>query len=112
VPIETVHDCALVAEEVLANIVEHAYAGQPGRAAVEVRLASEEIRLRFEDTGPPFNPLAQPPPDLDAPIAARGVGGLGILLIRQLVDACEYTREGGTNVLTARRRRASVLTPP
>ena len=105
VPLETVHDCVLVAEEVLANIVEHAYAGQSGLAHLEVRVLAEEIRLRFEDTGPAFNPLEQPAPDLDAPIAARGVGGLGILLVRHLVDRCEYSREGGTNVLTASRRR-------
>ena len=117
VPLETVHDCTLVAEEALANIVEHAYAGQSGLAHVEIRLLAEEIRLRFEDTGPPFNPLEQPVPDLDAPIAARGVGGLGILLIRHLVDRCEYAREGQVNVLTASRRRPpepadGALTPP
>ena len=114
VPLETVHDCALVTEEVLANIVEHAYAGQSGLAHVEIRVLAEEIRLRFEDTGPPFNPLEQPAPDLDAPIAARGVGGLGILLIRHLVDRCEYSRDGETNVLTASRRRppAPALTTP
>jgi sigma-B regulation protein RsbU (phosphoserine phosphatase) len=112
VPLETVHDCALVAEEVLANIMEHAYAGQPGRAGVEVRVLAEEIRLRFEDTGPPFNPLDQPAPDLDAPLTARRVGGLGILLIRHLVDACEYARESGTNVLTATRRRPPAVTSP
>jgi sigma-B regulation protein RsbU (phosphoserine phosphatase) len=114
VPLEIVHDCALVAEEVLANIVEHAYAGQPGQASVEVRLLADEIRLRFEDTGPPFNPLDQPQPDLDAPLTARRVGGLGILLIRHLVDTCEYVREGGVNVLTATRRRPSgqADTPP
>ncbi len=112
VPLETVHDCALVAEEVLANIMEHAYAGQPGWAGVEVRVRAEEIRLRFEDTGPPFNPLDQPAPDLDAPLTSRRVGGLGILLIRHLVDACEYARDGGTNVLTASRRRPPAATSP
>jgi anti-anti-sigma factor len=105
VPPETVHDCTLAAEEVMANIAEHAYAGQSGLAQVEIRLLEEEIQLRFEDAGPPFNPLEQPAPDLDAPLAARPVGGLGILLIRHLVDRCAYAREGSTNVLTMSRQR-------
>jgi sigma-B regulation protein RsbU (phosphoserine phosphatase) len=105
VPSETVHDCTLAAEEVMANIAEHAYAGRSGLARVEIRLLAEEIQLRFEDSGPPFNPLEQPAPDLDASLAERRVGGLGILLIRRLVDRCEYAREGSTNVLTMSRRR-------
>jgi sigma-B regulation protein RsbU (phosphoserine phosphatase) len=106
VPAPTVQDCVLATEEVLANIATHAYAGQPaGEARVEIRLLPEEIQLRFEDTGPPFNPLEQPAPDLEAPIAARRVGGLGIFLVRQLVDRCEYVREGPANVLTVHHRR-------
>ncbi|HEU0193426.1 MAG TPA: anti-sigma factor antagonist, partial [Gaiellales bacterium] len=106
VPAPVVHDCVVAAEEVLANIATHAYGGRPGdEAAVEVRLLPGEIRLRFEDAGPPFDPLAQPVPDVEAPIAERGVGGLGIFLVRQLADRCEYVREGSTNVLTVHLRR-------
>jgi anti-anti-sigma factor len=111
VPAPTVQDCVLAAEEVLANIATHAYGGQPGgEARVEVRLLPEEIQLRFEDTGPAFNPLEQPAPDLEAPIATRRVGGLGIFLTRQLVDRCEYVREGSANVLTMHHRRPAAAT--
>jgi phosphoserine phosphatase RsbU/P len=106
VPAPTVHDCSLAAEEVLTNIAEHAYGGGSGREThVEVRLLPEEIQIRFEDTGPPFNPLAQPVPDLDAPHAAPLFGGRGIALLKHLVDRCEYAREGQANVLTVHRRR-------
>ena len=107
VPAPTVHDCVLAAEELLTNIATHAYGGQPGREArVEIRLLPEEIQIRFEDAGPPFNPLEQPAPDLEAPLATRPVGGLGILLVRQLVDRWEYAREGATNIVTAALRPA------
>ncbi len=109
VPAAIVHDCVVTAEEVLVNIAKHAYGGRPGgEAGVELRLLPEEIQIRFEDTGPPFNPLEEPVPDVEAPIATRRVGGLGIFLVRQLAGRCEYGREGSTNVLTVHHRRPAV----
>jgi sigma-B regulation protein RsbU (phosphoserine phosphatase) len=109
VPPPIVHDCVVAAEEVMGNIATHAYGGRPScEAGVEIRLLPEEIQIRFEDAGPPFNPLEQPAPDVEAPIAERGVGGLGIFLVRQLADRCEYAREGSTNVLTVHHRRPAV----
>jgi anti-anti-sigma factor len=101
VPESLVHNCALATEELLANVVMHAYGGQPGgRAAVGVRLLPGEIQIRFEDDGPPFNPLERAAPDLDAPIAERPVGGLGLVLVRHLVGRWDYARVGATNVVT------------
>jgi sigma-B regulation protein RsbU (phosphoserine phosphatase) len=103
---DTIHDCVLVLEELLANVVMHAYGGQAGRVAfVAVRLPPEEIQIRIEDSGPPFNPLAAPEPDLDAAVADRPVGKLGLVLVRRLVDRWEYARDGATNVLTLYRSR-------
>jgi anti-anti-sigma factor len=90
---------------VLTNIMEHAYGGRAGTARFAIRLGPEAIQLRFEDTGPPFNPIEQPAPDLDAPVAARPVGGVGIVLVKHLADRCEYAREGSMNVLTVHRTR-------
>lgn len=101
VPAATVHDCILAVEELLTNVVTHAYRGQPGHQAhVELRLRPETLEIRLEDAGPPFNPLEAQPPDLEAPLAARPVGGLGILLVSRLVDRWEYAREGAANVVT------------
>jgi phosphoserine phosphatase RsbU/P len=106
VPADTIHDCVLVLEELLANVVMHAYAGQPGRMAfVTVGLPPGEIRIRIEDTGALFNPLAAPEPDLEAEVADRPVGKLGLVLVRRLVDRWEYARDGATNVLTLYRSR-------
>jgi phosphoserine phosphatase RsbU/P len=105
-PAPTVHACSLATEEVLTNIAKHAYGDRTGgEARVEVRLLPEEIRLRFEDTGPPFNPLEHLPPDLEAPLDARLEGGLGICLVKQLADRCEYAREGSANILTMHQQR-------
>jgi anti-sigma regulatory factor (Ser/Thr protein kinase) len=51
-----------------------------------------------------YNPLARESPDLDVDILERGVGGLGIHLIKELADDCSYTRQDGWNIFTARLR--------
>jgi len=108
VPDPTIHDCSLAVEEVLTNIARHAYGGNgEGEIRIDLRLRPEEIRLRFVDTGPLFNPLEQRPRNSDLPLAERPLGGHGIVLVKGLVDACEYAREGETNVLTLYRARSA-----
>jgi anti-sigma regulatory factor (Ser/Thr protein kinase) len=102
VPQRVVDDCLLIVEEVVANVVTHAYRADTARCLyLDVQVAEDApVRLRFADDGPAFDPLATPPPDLDAPIDERPVGGLGVWLVRQLAAHCEYARENGQNVLT------------
>jgi sigma-B regulation protein RsbU (phosphoserine phosphatase) len=104
-----VADVELVAEEVLTNIVRSA--GRPGagatRLAIECVLGPSEITLTVRDDGPAFDPLGRPPPDLDADIAVREVGGLGIALVTQLAAGCRYARLDGWNVLVVRVSRKS-----
>jgi sigma-B regulation protein RsbU (phosphoserine phosphatase) len=100
-PHDVVSDCLLVVEEVLANVMTHAYQGECDRPVrVDVSVTPQEVRLRFADTAHPFDPLARPDPDLEAPAADRPVGGLGVLLVKRLAHRCEYTRDGDQNVLT------------
>lgn len=96
----------LVAEEVVTNVAKYGYA--PGAAAaMEVRVSTDDdaVSLEFRDQGEPFDPLAQPPPDLDVPLEERPVGGLGLTLIRALVEQAGYVREGPLNVLRLVKRR-------
>ncbi len=104
----TVLDLRLVAEEILTNIAKYAFAPDATPAA-EVRLALTEaaVVLEFRDEGRAFDPLAQPPPDLDLPLEERSLGGLGLPLVRALVDEARYAREGPANVLRLVKRRAA-----
>lgn len=95
----------LVAEELAANIVNHAYGDMdppPTEAPIELTITFEEgvIRMSFRDHGTPFDPNAVPEPDLTASIDDRTVGGLGIYFMRNLVDKVHYQREGDTNLWT------------
>ena len=91
----------LAVEEVTINIVHYAYGdSKAGTITVEGLPSASSLTVRISDTGRPFNPLAAPDPKLDAPLAEREIGGLGIYLARKVMDRIDYEREDGKNVLT------------
>jgi anti-sigma regulatory factor (Ser/Thr protein kinase) len=92
-------DIDVAVEEVFLNIANHAYTPGNGDVAVFVS-ANERLIIRFEDTGKPFNPLEQTEPDLDKPLSEREIGGLGIFLVKKLMNNVEYARVGNKNILT------------
>ncbi|HUL81264.1 MAG TPA: SpoIIE family protein phosphatase, partial [Gammaproteobacteria bacterium] len=95
-----IHDVELVGEELLTNIVRDAAArGDARHIAVDLALTADEIVLTVRDDGPAFDPLALESVDLDADIAERRVGGLGVHIVRQLADRCSYARSEDRNVL-------------
>ena len=99
-------------EEVFINVVTHGLVGMdPAEApvTVELRLDQAVLELGIEDPGPPFDPLAAGPADTTAGMDTRVMGGLGILLVRTLMDDVRYERRGGRNrlVMTARLARAA-----
>jgi serine/threonine-protein kinase RsbW len=101
-----VHDLTLALEEVLTNVIRHGYPdGGEHEIAVRLHVAPDAVSAEIEDDGQPFNPLEAPVPDTTTPLAERAVGGLGIHLVRTLMDAVEYRRQDARNLLTIRRRR-------
>jgi serine/threonine-protein kinase RsbW len=101
-PGDRIQEIQLATEEALVNIFHYAYTGlEPGDVEVRCR-AEEEGRLivEFRDKGIPFDSTALAAPDLEASLPERKVGGLGIFLIRKMVDEVMYRREEGHNILT------------
>jgi sigma-B regulation protein RsbU (phosphoserine phosphatase) len=99
-------DVELVAEELLSNIVKAAVAqARAVELSVDCALQPSAIVLTIRDDGPEFDPLSHPGPQLDADIADRPIGGLGIPLVKLLADDCSYTRVGECNVLEIRMGR-------
>lgn len=92
----------LAAEEALVNVFSYAYAGQasPGSVGCQVVMRADGLTVEIVDEGPPFDPLVQPDPDTSLEIDQRQPGGLGVLLIKSLVEEVGYRREDGRNVLT------------
>jgi len=95
----------LAIEEAVVNVMEYAY--PPGtRGDVTVEAVSNDVRLKFTiiDNGSPFDPTAKA--DVDTALSAeeRPIGGLGIHLVRQLMDSINYERIDGQNILTLRKK--------
>lgn len=93
---------ALAVEEVFINIASYAY--RPNTGSVTVRVAcGDEAVVEFEDWGQAYNPLEHPEPRLDSSVESRRIGGLGILLVKRLMDGVAYSRIGDGNVLALRK---------
>ena len=98
VSMEFRHDLKLVAEELLANIINHGYAGDSGKSIdVDLKVDSNCVRLTFTDSGGAFNPLGREAPEL---LNDLSEGGMGLLLIKSLTDSQQYARNNGHNVFT------------
>ena len=99
-------DVELIAEELLTNIARAAQ-GRRIRASVQCSLTAQDIGLVFRDDGAPFDPLAREAPELGADAALRGVGGLGIHIVRELADDIRYIRDDEENILEIHLARPS-----
>ncbi|HOU32674.1 MAG TPA: ATP-binding protein [Synergistaceae bacterium] len=89
----------LAVEEIVVNICSYAYEIPPGEITVRVEETEDSLGVEFIDNGVPFDPLAAEEPDVTRPLADRDQGGLGILLVRRVMDEVHYRREGGRNCL-------------
>jgi serine/threonine-protein kinase RsbW len=106
-PARSVSDVQLALEEHLTNIMVHGCApGADARITVRFRADEEGLHVGVEDEGRPFNPLEYPAVDVHRPVEERPMGGLGIHMIRRLVDDMAYRRQGRFNILTLRKRVA------
>ena len=100
-------------DEVLANVVRHGLAGRGDSATVELELQLDSgepprCELLVSDDGPEFDPLAAAAPDTTLAVEERPIGGLGIELVKRLMDEVRYERSGGRNRLRLARRLVAI----
>lgn len=103
-PVKAANKLRIAADEVFTNIRSYS-----GASAARVSLAAdrEAVSLRFMDDGAPYDPLRVPPPDINAPAEDRTPGGLGIWMVKKLMDDAAYAYEDGWNTLTLTLRAQS-----
>jgi anti-sigma regulatory factor (Ser/Thr protein kinase) len=97
-------------EEVFINVVTHGLASVEmvnAPVTVDLRLQDGSLELGVEDSGPAFDPLAQGPVDTTSGMATRRMGGLGIHLVRTMLDDVRYERVGDRNRLVMIARLGS-----
>lgn len=89
-------------DELLTNTIDYGLVGGGGgggQAIIELEAAGDRVTLKLTDDGRPFDPFARAAPDTSLPLEERRVGGLGIHLVRGLMDEVSYQRRGDRNVV-------------
>lgn len=108
IPAPALFDLHLALDEILTNIVSYGY-DDTHEHEIIVRLsqpAPDQIEVEVEDDARPFNPLEAADPDVNRSVEDRPIGGLGIYLVRRVMNDLEYRRQQGKNVLVMRKTLA------
>ena len=103
-----IYNIQLATDEAASNIIEHAYEGvNDGLLELFCGMQGDAIRIVLVDHGEPFDPSVVPTPDLKADLSERKIGGLGIFLMRKLMDEVHYDSrpEQNSNTLTMIKRK-------
>ena len=103
---EEILDTQLAVEEAVTNVIMHGYEGHAGEIHLLCHASRGIIEVQIEDTAPPFNPLSIPDPDFTADVQDRRLGGLGIFLIRRVMDDVMYRNDRGKNILVLIKRKS------
>ncbi len=93
----------LALEETLVNIISYAFTDEAEAHDIELTVNvtdGHRFIMTIVDDGKPYDPLTTAEPDLDVDIEHRKIGGLGVMLVKQLMDDVTYSRENNRNILT------------
>ena len=91
----------LALEEAVTNVMLYAYPqDKNGQVQIEAEKTDNQITFVISDSGIPFDPTKQPPVNTSLGVEERSIGGLGIHLVRQIMDHIQYRRENKKNILT------------
>lgn len=96
----------MAVEEIFVNISQYAYTPKTGKVTIRVEMTKEPLSvvLTFLDNGIPYNPLAKADPDVTLPAQEREVGGLGIYMVKNIMDDVAYAYQDGHNILKLRKK--------
>lgn len=103
---ETVKTQIMVAvEEIFTNISQYAYPKQEGRVTVQLQIIESPAIAQIEiiDQGVPYDPLERQDPNITLSVEKRDIGGLGIFMVKQMMDEVSYRYENKSNILTIRK---------
>lgn len=94
-------DILLSSEEIFVNISNYAYPKSEGFVFVNITYLPQDnsVSILFEDSGTPFNPVEKADPDIKIPPKERKIGGLGIYMVKCLMDTMQYYYKNGKNTL-------------
>ena len=104
-PMRVMLEIDVAAEEIFVNVASYAYTSGIGSVAIEVNFEEQPkaVAIRFIDSGIPYNPLEKEDPDVTLPAEKRGIGGLGVFMVKKSMDEVTYEYKDGKNHLTIRK---------
>ena len=95
----------LALEEAVVNVMTYAYPeGTKGYVDISAQSDSGSLKFIISDSGKPFDPTAREEVDTSLPADQREIGGLGIFLVRKMMDSIKYEYRNGHNILTLKKK--------
>ncbi len=104
-PVRALSQVDVAIDELFGNIAHYAYDPETGPATVRVEVEDDplEVIITFIDNGKPYDPLAAEDPDVTLPAEKRTPGGLGVFLVKNIMDDVRYEYREGQNILRIRK---------
>ena len=102
-PVKIQNQIGIAVDEIFSNIARYAYDPETGSVAVSIAV-DDNITIEFTDSGVSYNPLETAAPDTSLSAEEREPGGLGIFMVKKIMDTVEYRREGNKNILTIKKK--------
>lgn len=100
----------LAMEEAVVNVMEYAYPeGTAGKVNISASIEGDDVEFVISDSGTAFDPTAKDEVNIDLGVEDRQIGGLGIHLVRNIMDDVKYERKDGKNILTLYKNKNNVI---
>jgi serine/threonine-protein kinase RsbW len=102
---KSIFEMNLALDELFTNIISYGFHDhQEHTIKISITIEGDQLQMRIEDDGVPFNPLECKTPDFQCDIEECKIGGLGIHLIRKVMDDIQYQRLENKNILVLRKK--------
>ncbi|MBR1597706.1 MAG: ATP-binding protein [Lachnospiraceae bacterium] len=111
-PMKALNMSAIALEEMFINVCHYAYIGNTGDVTTEIQIYESDdeeesgkcVRITLTDNGIPYDPLAKDDPDVTLSAEERGLGGLGIYMVKKSMDSVLYEYMNGKNIFTMEKK--------
>lgn len=107
-PMKITMKILLCVEELYANVVNYAYGSKDGNCTIELAgktyETENEVCICMRDQGVPFDPFAKEDPDITLSVDEREIGGLGIYMVKNIMDTVSYEYKQQENIVTITKK--------
>lgn len=99
---KVINQINLAVEEIFVNIASYAYKPEVGDVSIRI-FVTDQVIIEFEDNGKPYNPLLKTDPDITKDVEERDIGGLGVFMVKKIMDSVEYNNKDNKNIVIIKK---------